>query len=181
MHVVETLYRGAWLRLMRCGQWEYAERTNPGGGVMIVAVTPEDKILFVEQFRPALNCRTIEMPAGLVGDAQAFASERAVDAASRELEEETGYRAARIDFLMEGATSSGMSNEIMAFVLASGLTRIGDGGGDEHEDIVVHEIDRRSAPRWLVERINSGYSIDPKIFAGLYFLDHAAELFLAQD
>ncbi|MEO7917272.1 MAG: NUDIX hydrolase [Dokdonella sp.] len=179
MQPVETLYRGLWLRLMRCGQWEYAERTNPGGGVMIVAVTPDDKILFVEQFRPALNCRTIEMPAGLVGDVEALAHERAIDAASRELEEETGYRAAHIDFLMEGATSSGMSNEIMAFVLARELTRVGPGGGDEHEDIVVHEIDRRSAPGWLVERISGGYSIDPKIFAGLYLMDHAAELFPA--
>lgn len=173
----ENLCSGDWLRLMRKGRWEYAERTNPGGGVMIVAVTPDDKVLFVEQFRPALDCRTIEMPAGLVGDASEFADEDAVAAASRELEEETGFRAAHIDFLMAGATSSGMSNEIMAFVLARDLSRIHAGGGDEHEDIVVHEIDRRQAPRWLIQQMQDGLSIDPKIFAGLYFLDHAAELF----
>lgn len=166
---------------MRRGRWEYAERTNPGGGVMIVAVTPQDRILFVEQFRPALDCRTIEMPAGLVGDVGEFADESAIHAASRELEEETGYRAGRIDFLMAGATSSGMSNEIMAFVLAGDLVRIHDGGGDEHEDIVVHEISRDVAPRWLIERMQAGLSIDPKIFAGLYFLDHGMALFRGTD
>ena len=119
MTETETLCNGQWLRLKRRGRWEYAERTNPGGGVMIIAVTAEDRILFVEQYRPAIECMTIEMPAGLVGDIAGSSSESAVDAAHRELVEETGYRAGRIDFLMAGPTSAGMSNEILAFVRAT--------------------------------------------------------------
>ena len=65
MNETTTLCNGTWLRLMKRGRWEFAERTNPGGGVMIIAVTPDDNVLFVEQFRPALDCRTIEMPAPL--------------------------------------------------------------------------------------------------------------------
>ena len=174
MTETETLCNGKWLRLKRRGRWEYAERTNPGGGVMIIAVTPEERILFVEQYRPAIECMTIEMPAGLVGDVASSADESAVDAAHRELVEETGYRAGRIDFLMAGPTSAGMSNEILAFVHARDLVRVEQGGGDETEEIIVHEVPRREAAAWLIEKINAGYSIDPKMFAGLYMLDHAA-------
>jgi len=177
MSDTETLYGGKWLRLMRRGRWEYAERTNPGGGVMIIAVTPEDCLLFVEQYRPALQSMTIEMPAGLVGDMADQVGESAVDAADRELFEETGYVARRIEFLMAGPTSSGMSNEILAFVRAYDLVRTASGGGDETEDIQVHEVPRDQAAGWLVEKIRAGYSIDPKMFAGLYLLDHGEALF----
>ncbi|MGB0134381.1 NUDIX hydrolase [Dokdonella sp.] len=167
-----TLCNGTWLRLKRRGRWEFAERTNPGGGVMIMAVTPEDKLLFVEQYRPALECMTIEMPAGLVGDDPASAAENAVQAAHRELIEETGYKAGRMDFIMSGPTSAGMSNEILAFVRALDLERVNQGGGDETEDITVHEVPRADASRWLIEKLASGYSVDPKMFAGLYFIEH---------
>lgn len=167
-----TLCNGTWLRLKKRGRWEYAERTNPGGGVMIIAVTAADNVLFVEQFRPALDCRTIEMPAGLVGDHAESRGEDAIAAAHRELIEETGYSAAEIEFIMAGPTSAGMSNEILAFVRARYLTRIDDGGGDATEDIVVHEIPRTEAARWLVRKMADGYSVDPKMFAGMYFLDN---------
>ncbi|MFI4969943.1 MAG: NUDIX hydrolase [Lysobacterales bacterium] len=177
MTETETLCNGKWLRLKRRGRWEYAERTNPGGGVMIIAVTPEDRILFVEQFRPAIECMTIEMPAGLVGDVAGNSDESAVDAAHRELVEETGWRAGHIDFLMAGPTSAGMSNEILAFVRARDLARVHAGGGDETEDITVHEVPRREAAAWLVGKIRAGYSVDPKMFAGLYLLDNGETLF----
>jgi ADP-ribose pyrophosphatase len=176
MMETETLFNGRWLRLMRRGRWEYAERMNPGGGVIIIAVTPEDRILFVEQWREAVRSKTIEMPAGLVGDLD-DANESVVAAAARELTEETGYRAARVDMLMAGPSSAGMSNEMIAFVRAFGLVREHAGGGDHSENILVHEIPRSEAASWLVQKSSEGYSIDPKLFAGLYFLDHAEELF----
>jgi ADP-ribose pyrophosphatase len=179
MDETEVLYAGRWLRMMKRGRWEYAERTNPGGGVIIVAVTADDRILFVEQWREAVRSKTIEMPAGLVGDIAGNASESAVAAAARELTEETGYRAERVDFLMAGPSSAGMSNEIIAFVRAQGLVREHAGGGDATEDIVVHEIPRKEAAAWLLQKSREGYSIDPKLFAGLYFLDHGAQLFAA--
>lgn len=174
MTQTQTLCNGIWLRLMKSGRWEYAERTNPGGGVMIIALTDEDKLLFVEQFRPAIQCMTIEMPAGLVGDVAHHADENAIEAARRELVEETGYHAERIEFLMAGPTSAGMSNEILAFVLARELHRIDSGGGDDTEQIIVHEVPRREVMAWLQQLLREGRSVDPKIFAGLYMLDHAA-------
>jgi ADP-ribose pyrophosphatase len=169
---VETLYEGRWLSLRKRGRWEYAERNNPGGAVIILAVTPEDKVLFVEQYRVSILQNTIEMPAGLVGDLPGQDDEDILLAAQRELEEETGYRCERVEFIHQGPSSSGMSTEMIAFARAWDLHRVGPGGGDESENIVVHEVPRSEAGAWLFARAAEGYSIDPKLFAGLWFIEH---------
>jgi ADP-ribose pyrophosphatase len=175
----EVLYAGRWLRLLRRGRWEYAERTNPAGAVIIIAVTDEERILFVEQWREAVRGKTIEMPAGLIGDLAGNHDESALKAAQRELLEETGYRAARVEYCMTGPSSSGISNEMIAYVRANDLVREHAGGGDDTENISVHEIPRAEAPAWLIGKMREGYSIDPKLFAGLYFLEHGEALFRA--
>jgi ADP-ribose pyrophosphatase len=169
---VQTLYGGRWLSLRQRGRWEYVERTNPAGAVIIVAVTPDDRVLFVEQYRVPIRQFTIEMPAGLVGDLAGEEDEGALLAAQRELEEETGWRCARVAFIHAGPSSSGMSTEQVTFVRALDLVKVGPGGGDETENIVVHEIPRAEAGAWLFARAADGYSIDPKLFAGLWFLEH---------
>jgi ADP-ribose pyrophosphatase len=171
---VETLYEGSLLSLLKRGRWEYAERNNPGGAVIILAVTPEDKVLFVEQYRVSILQNTIEMPAGLVGDLPGQDDEDILLAAQRELEEETGYRCERVEFIHQGPSSSGMSTEMIAFARAWDLHRVGPGGGDESENIVVHEVPRHTAGAWLFARAAEGYSVDPKLFAGLWFLEHGA-------
>ncbi|HEY4144015.1 NUDIX hydrolase [Pinirhizobacter sp.] len=172
---VETLYEGRWLSMRRRGRWEYVERNNEGGAVIIVALTPQDNVLFVEQYRVSILANTIEMPAGLVGDLEAHGTEDAMDAARRELEEETGYRCGRLEFIHAGPSSSGMSTEMIAFVRAYDLEKVGNGGGDETENILVHEVPRAEAGAWLFARAAEGYSIDPKLFAGLWFIDHCAD------
>ncbi|MEO6927098.1 MAG: NUDIX hydrolase [Rhodanobacter sp.] len=170
---VETLYEGRWLSLRKRGRWEYAERNNPSGAVIILAVTPADNVLFVEQYRVSILQNTIEMPAGLVGDLADEPDENALMAAQRELEEETGYRCQRVEFVHRGPSSSGMSTEMITFARAWGLEKVGPGGGDETENIVVHEVPRREAGAWLFARAAEGYSIDPKLFAGLWFIEQA--------
>jgi len=76
-----------------------------------------------------------------------------------------------VKVLMIGPSSAGMSNEVIAFARASKLTRIHAGGGDESENITVHEIPVKDAPRWLTQKIAEGYSMDPKLWAGLWLLD----------
>ena len=166
-----TVYEGRYLRLQVRGTWEYAERTHAGGlAAIIIAVTPDDRVLFVEQFRVPLQAPTIEMPAGLVGDINA--GESIEESAIRELEEETGWTADSAKLLMTGPTSSGMSNEYIAFVRATSLRKVGPGGGDGSEDITVHEIPRTQAAAWLVRKMAEGYELDPKLWAGLWMIEH---------
>lgn len=172
----ETLHAGRWLTLRRRGRWEYVERNTPGGATIIVAVTPDDRVLFVEQFRVPIGQFTIEMPAGLVGDLDGRGDEHAQEAARRELEEETGYACARVEPLHSGPSSSGMSTEMIHFVRACDLHRVGPGGGDDTESIVVHAVPRAEAGAWLMAKARAGYSVDPKLFAGLWFLEHGGEI-----
>ena len=169
MNTTETLYEGHYLRLKKRDNWEYAERTNAGSAVIIIAVTPDDKLLFVEQFRVPMNANTIEMPAGLVGDLDK--NDTIELAAKRELLEETGWQADEVKVLLIGPSSAGMSNEVIAFARARNLTKINAGGGDESENITVHEVPVQDAPRWLTKKIAEGYSMDPKLWAGLWLLD----------
>ena len=167
----EILYDGQWLRMVRRGHWEYAERTHGNGmAVNIIAVTPDADVLFDEQYRVPLGARTIEMPAGLVGDDHAH--DTLESAARRELIEETGWEASRVDVLLIGPTSSGMSSERIAFVRALDLTRVGEGGGVDNEDITVHTVPRAQAPAWLMRKQAEGFELDLKLWAGLWMIDH---------
>lgn len=169
--ILETAYEGKWLRIRKRGRWEFVERTNDSGmAVIIIAATPERKLVFVEQFRVPVDCRTIEMPAGLVGDIHA--GESLELAAERELLEETGWQAGRCEVVLAGPTSSGMSSERVAFVRATHLTRMHAGGGDETEDIVVHEVPIDEAHRWLAGKLAEGFALDPKLWTGVWLLDH---------
>lgn len=167
----QVVYEGKYQRMVVRGTWEYSERTHAGGlAAIIIAVTPQDNVLFVEQFRVPLQANTIEMPAGLVGDIDA--GESIELSAVRELEEETGWTAEHAEVLMIGPTSSGASSEKIAFVRATGLRKVGAGGGDASENITVHEVPRDRAAAWLVEKIAEGYELDAKLWAGLWMIEH---------
>ena len=166
----EILYEGDWLRLVRRGKWEACERTHADGmAVIVIAVTPGDDVLFVEQYRVPLQARTIEMPAGLVGDDPG--EDTLEDAARRELVEETGWEPGTVEVLLVGPTSSGMSNERIAFVRARDLRKVGEGGGVDSEDITVHAVPRAQAPAWLMRKQAEGYELDLKLWAGLWMIE----------
>jgi ADP-ribose pyrophosphatase len=67
------------------------------------------------------------------------------------------------------ATSPGLANELVHFVLAWNLDRVGPGGGIDSEDIVVHEVPIDAARAWLGQREKEGLIIAAKVYAGLYF------------
>ena len=161
----QILHEGEFLRLLRRRHWEYVERTNARGVAVIVAVTDANELLLVEQYRLPLERPVIELPAGLVGDTGA--DETLLDAARRELEEETGYRAAHMSELASGPTTAGLSNEITTFCRAGGLTRVGPGGGDDTETITVHPVPLAGLRDWLSAQATRA-AIDPKLYAGLW-------------
>lgn len=165
-----TLYKGRFLALVKEGHWEYADRTNAMGAAVIVAVTGEQKLLLVEQYRVPVHARTIELPAGIIGDEPGSNDEAHAEAARRELIEETGYEAGRVEVLTHGPTSSGLTSETVTLFQAANLLRVGAGGGVAHEDITVHEVELAQIHEWLDEKAKSGVLIDSKVYAGLYFV-----------
>jgi len=170
-----TLYSGKFLTLIREGQWEYATRVNATGAAIIVAVTDEQKLLLVEQYRIPVHTRTIELPAGIIGDESGCADETHAEAARRELLEETGYAAAHMEPLTTGPSSAGLASERVTLFRASGLRRAGKGGGVAQEDIIVHEVPLVEATAWLESKARTGILIDPKIYAGLFFVTQKAK------
>ena len=105
----------------------------------------------------------------LVGDVHGSEREGLLAAAKRELLEETGYQARTWTRLFAGPPSAGISSEVVTFYRATQLRRTTDGGGDEHEDITVHEVPLASIDAWLRRKTAKGVLIDPKVYAGLYW------------
>lgn len=168
----ETLGEGRFIRLVRSSDgWEHVERTNAHAIVAMVPVTDDGKLVLIEQYRAPVRSTVIEIPAGLVGDIEGEEDINLVDAARRELIEETGFDAAEFIYLTAGPPSPGLSTEHVTFYLARGLTRVGPGGGDDDETIVVHEIPAADVHGWLDEMRSSGHFVDPKVYTGLYFYE----------
>jgi ADP-ribose pyrophosphatase len=157
------------LRMIDRDGWTFVERPNSKGVVTIIPLTPEGRLLFVEQLRAPLGRRVIEFPAGLMGDEPGHEHEDAVASAGRELVEETGYEAGQLELVASTATSPGMANELVHFVLAWQLVRVGQGGGVAGEDIVVHAVPLTEAVAWLAQRERAGLLIAAKVYAGLFF------------
>jgi ADP-ribose pyrophosphatase len=165
-----TLHTGKFLALIKEGHWEYAERVNASGAVIIVAVTGERKLLLVEQYRIPIHARTIEMPAGIIGDEPGGSGESIAAATKRELLEETGYSAEGVEILTTGPSSAGLASELITLVMASGLKRVHAGGGIANENITVHEVPLGDVQQWLAAKEKQGLMVEPKVYAGLYFL-----------
>lgn len=166
----KIIAEGRYIRVVEENHWEYIERKRAHGVVAMVAVTPEGRLLLVEQYRETMKGPVIELPAGLVGDEDETEHDFAA-AATRELLEETGYEAADMALLTEGPSSSGLSNEVITFFMARGVTRRHDGGGVEGENITVHEVPLAGVQDWLEGKVRAGLQIDPRIYIGLYFAE----------
>ena len=98
-----------------------------------------------------------------------------LDAARRELLEETGYEAQHVVELAAGPTSAGLSAERVTIVHATGLRKRSAGGGTAAEAIRVHEVPLAEVDRWLAQRVAQGVLIDVKIYVGLYLVSKARD------
>jgi ADP-ribose pyrophosphatase len=166
----EVLGEGKYLRLVREGRWEIAERTNTTGAVAIVAVTGDRRLVLTEQHRTAVGRPVIDIAAGLVGDEAEHRDEPLRECARRELLEETGYSAKSLVHVADSPSSPGLTNEIISYFLAMNVRKTHDGGGVAHEDITVHAPSLRGIRRWLARQIVAGKLIDVKVYAALYFV-----------
>jgi len=156
----ELMWEGKFVRAFRRGRWEYASRSRNIGAVVILA-EHESKVILVEQPRVAPDCRCIELPAGLVGDEDPNATIEAT--AIKELEEETGFTADRIERLGEFYSSPGMLSEAFTLVRAHGVRKIGEGGGDHSEDIQAHLVPRAEVQNFIEQKRAEGIGVDAKL------------------
>ena len=156
----ELMWGGDYVRVLKRGKWEYASRSNNIGAVVILAEF-EGKVILVDQPRVPPDCRCIELPAGLVGDTDPDATVEGT--AIKELEEETGFTAERVERLGEFYSSPGMLSEGFTLVRAHGVRRVGEGGGDENEDINVHLVPRAEIPNFIEQKRAEGFGVDAKL------------------
>ena len=157
------MWEGRFITAVREGHWEYVRRSRGIRAAVILAETHEGEIILVEQDRIPIGRRCLELPAGLVGDDDENEIGNVEEAAARELEEETGYRAAHMQPLGEYYSSPGMVAESFTLVRASGLTRVGEGGGVEGEDIVVHQVPRADVVSYIEQQRDEGVGIDVRL------------------
>ena len=157
---VEVMCEGKFVRALRRGKWEFAGRTNAIRAVVILAEY-EGRVILVDQPRVPLEARCIELPAGLVGDTDSNATIEGT--AIKELEEETGFTAERVERLGDFHASPGMLSESFTLVRADGVRRIGEGGGDENEDINVHLVARSDIPNFIDQKRAEGFAVDVKL------------------
>lgn len=159
----QTVWTGRFITAKVRGKWEYVSRSRGIKAAVILAIDAEDHVILVEQFRVPLGKPCLELPAGLIGDDDGKAGEDATVAAARELEEETGYRAGRIEVLGEFYSSPGMVSESFTLLRAHDLVQVGPGGGLDGEDITVHRVPRGELAAFVAESRQRGLGIDVRL------------------
>jgi ADP-ribose pyrophosphatase len=151
----QIVWQGRFITAKTRGKWEYVSRAR---GIKAIE---DGHVLLVEQYRVPLGKNCLELPAGLIGDEEA--GEAIEIAAARELEEECGYRPARIEIVGDFYSSPGMVSESFYFVKAHGLTKVSEGGGVEGENITVHRVAIDELPEFITAKRAEGCAMDVKL------------------
>lgn len=170
-----------YLELVDRDGWTFARRPHSHRVVCVIAVSKKDEILLVEQHRPPLGCSVIELPAGLAGDLAENKDETLMQAAKRELLEETGFSSSQWRLLGHTSSSAGLTDEVVAIFHAAAATKESDGGGTMSEQITVHRIPLRQADEWLTEARRRGAAIDGRVFAALYLVNRVPQYTLDEN
>lgn len=161
---IETRWEGRFITVKQQGTWEYVARSRGIHAAVILAIDEDADgrhVILVEQYRVPLKINCLELPAGLVGDD--MAGEASEIAAERELEEETGYRAAHWRTVGEFYSSPGMVSESFTLLVATGLTKVSAGGGVDGEDIVVHRVPLAGVGDFVAAKRAEGCGIDVRV------------------
>jgi len=163
---LQTMWKGKYISVCKRGKWEYVSRTGSTNAVVILAET-ERKVILIDQYRVPVGSRCLELPAGLVGDEDKDATVEGT--AVKELEEETGYTAGRIEQLGEFQSSPGMVAESFTLVRAHDVRKVGNGGGNADEEINVHLVAREDVPAFVDAKRAEGCAVDVKLLLLLTF------------
>ena len=147
----ERIYEGKVINLkvdevtLPNGHTSKRELIEHPGAVAILAITPDKKIIMVEQYRKALERSIIEVPAGKLEKGEAPET-----TAMRELEEETGYTAESLELIQSFSTSPGFADEVIHLFLAEGLRKAESGAVlDDDEFVELLEVSIEEAEKMM--------------------------------
>lgn len=130
------------------GKYSKRELIKHPGAVAVIAITNENKIVMVEQYRKALEQSLIEIPAGKLEPGEAPSV-----TAARELEEETGYVSSKMEHIISFYTSPGFADEIVHLYIATELQKKENSAAcDEDEFVEVMEISLEEAQQYIKEK-----------------------------
>ena len=139
------------------GSTGYRDVLNLAGAVAILAFDDDDNTFLVDQYRHAVSDQLLELPAGMLEN-----NEDPVEAALRELEEETGYKSDNVEFLCDTYTAAAFCSEIVRIFVATNLIK-GKQHFDRDEEVMVEEW----KPDDLKKAIYEGQLKDGKTVSGL--------------
>jgi ADP-ribose pyrophosphatase len=162
----DILYRGRVFDLIvdqvqyPSGNRSVREIAHHPGGAVTVPVHDDGRVMLVSQYRYPLGRRILELPAGKLNP-----GEDPLRAAAREFEEETGWKAARLEKLTSLYTTPGFCDEVLHLYLAQGLTESPDGHRREEGELsmTVEVMPLEEALRMVY----AGELQDGKTIAGL--------------
>ena len=162
----ERLYEGKVVNLRRDivllpnGNQASREVVEHPGAVAVVPVLPDGRVLMVRQFRHPVGRILLEIPAGKLAP-----GENPDECALRELEEETGHLAGKLERVASIFTAPGFTDEVIQIYLAVELKKTTvNPDEDEFLAVVAHE------PQEIARMIRSGDICDAKTIAGFYLL-----------
>jgi len=163
----EVVWPGKFITAKRRGRWEYVGRPRNIRAAAIIAIDEDADgtrhVIFVSQYRVPLGRFCLEIPAGLVGDIAGEEDEGVLAAAARELEEETGYRAGKLEVVGEFYSSPGMISECFTLLRATQLEKISEGGGEGDENILVHLIPADEIADFVAAWREAGHGVDVRV------------------
>ena len=163
----EVMAEGVFLRLVRRevpgGHWEYVERQGVDCAVVVLALTDDGRVPLVRQFRPPVGREVWELPAGLVDRDEPLAV-----TAVRELEEECGYTAERVEHLLTTPAAQASAGLLLEFYYVTGLRNVTKPPGDEKFPLHCELVPLPDLTGFLLARSAAGELVDARVYAALH-------------